>query len=31
MNSPSNKDGFEVMNRIIAVRCLERGGFSFPV
>ena len=29
--SPSDKGGFKIMKRIIAVRCVERGGSSFPV
>ena len=31
LNSPSDKGGFENMNRIIAVSCVKRGGSSFPV
>ena len=27
LNLPSDKGGFEIMNRTIAVRCVEREGF----
>ena len=27
LNLPSYKGGFEIMNRIMAVRCVEGGGF----